>query len=86
MFKYLGAMDKSKQSMVTISSTEAEYIALAEANQEAMYLCRILKDLNQQVEACIIYEDNQSCIKMLQNDRLTSRRTKAHRHKISFPS
>ena len=52
------------------------YIALAEATQEAMYLCRILKDLNQQVEACIIYEDNQSCIKILQNDRLTSRRTK----------
>ena len=35
--------------MVTLSSTEAEYIGLAEATQEAIYLCRILNDLNQQV-------------------------------------
>ena len=87
VFIFLGATiswASRKQSMVTLSSTEAEYIALAEAAQEAMYLCRILKDLNQPVEACVIYEDNQSCIKILPNDQLTTRRTKHIDTKFHF--
>ena len=49
-FRYLGVTitwTSQKQSMVTLSSTEAEYIALAEALQEAIWTRRLLVDLNQ---------------------------------------
>ncbi|CAI6374264.1 unnamed protein product [Macrosiphum euphorbiae] len=60
-----------KQSTVAISSTEAEYLALASAIQEAMWLKGLL------VEMCVIgadeqivlYEDNQSCIKIAEEPR-----------------
>lgn len=38
-----------KQSCVSLSSTEAEFIALSEACQEAAWIRRILEDLQQQV-------------------------------------
>lgn len=86
-FKYLGApisWTSRKQTMVTLSSTEAEYIALVEATQEALWITRILKDLNQElIGPPVIYEDNQSCIKLLQNDR-SSPRTKHIATKYHF--
>jgi hypothetical protein len=76
-FKYFGATiswTSRKQSMVTLSSTEAEYIALVEAAQEALWIMRMLKDLNQELTGpVVIYEDNQSCIKMLKSDRCSPR-------------
>ncbi len=62
IFMYLGASvawTSHKQAMVTLSSTEAEYIALTEASQEAVRLRRILDDLQQIVaDPPLIYEDN----------------------------
>jgi hypothetical protein len=59
-----------KQSMVTLSSTEAEYIALAEALKEAVWIRRILEDLNQVVVGpTVVYEDNQSCIRLITDER-----------------
>jgi hypothetical protein len=69
-FKFMGSVvywKSHKQTMVTLSSTEAEYISLAEAAQEAIWMTRILKDLNQIVNTVVMYEDNQSCIHMLKN-------------------
>lgn len=55
-----------KQSCVALSSTEAEYIALAEACQEVLWIRRLIQDFTgKQQPTTKIYEDNQSCIKLL---------------------
>jgi len=52
-----------KQSCVALSSTEAEYIALAEACQEAVWLRNLLEDFNEkQEQPTIIFEDNKAAL------------------------
>lgn len=63
-----------KQSCVSLSSTEAEFIALAEACQEAVLLQQLLTDLHEPVQRPIlINEDNQSCLKMLISVKFSNR-------------
>jgi hypothetical protein len=87
IFKYLGApiaWTSRKQTLVALSTTEAEYIALSEAAQEAVCLRRLLTDFNEQITGpTVIFEDNQSCIKLLQNER-SSHRTKHIATKYHF--
>ena len=75
--KFMGstiAWRSRKQSLVTLSSTEAEYIALTEAIQEVLWLRRLLKDMNQEITCPItVFEDNQNCIRLLQNPKSSSR-------------
>lgn len=57
-----------KQSTVSLSSTEAEYISLANGVCEAKWLRSILKELNFNCSSpTIIHEDNQSCMKIAQD-------------------
>ena len=57
-----------KQATVALSSTEAEYQAMASAVQEAIYLRALMKDFGYPMkESTYIGEDNQSCIKMCHN-------------------
>lgn len=54
-----------KQPTVSLSSTEAEYIALTEAIYELKWIRKILSELSIKYnEPVIIFEDNQSCIKI----------------------
>jgi hypothetical protein len=63
-----------KQTCVALSTAEAEYIALAGAAQEAIWMRRLIADLrNEQSEATVIYEDNQSTICMAKNPQFHSR-------------
>ena len=64
-----------KQTCVSLSSTEAEYIALAEATQEGIWLRRLIEDFNgkKMEEKIVIYEDNQSCIKLIDNKKFSNR-------------
>lgn len=63
-----------RQKSVALSSAEAEYIALAESVQEAIWLDKLLKELNVKVEKpIVINEDNQSCIKMLNAGKFRQR-------------
>ncbi|XP_071653225.1 uncharacterized protein [Temnothorax longispinosus] len=56
-----------KQSTVALSSTEAEYVALATTATELLWLKNLLVDLGVSCEEPIkIYEDNQSTIHLLQ--------------------
>ena len=56
------------QSLVTLSSTEAEYVALAACVQEVKYLRTLLRELGFEHTAPVtVYEDNQSCIKLVKN-------------------
>ena len=77
LFKYLGApitWSSRKQTLVTLSSTEAEYVALSEAVKESLWIRRLLRDFNQDIDGpVIIYEDNQSCIKLLQDKKVHPR-------------
>ena len=64
-----------KQRTVALSSTEAEYMALSEATQEAVWLKVFLCELGEMAkdEAFKIYEDNQGSIALAKNP---------HRHTI----
>ena len=60
-----------KQSSVSLSTSEAEYIALSLAIQEGKWihrlLCEILAATNKSAPGLKIFEDNQSCLKMTKN-------------------
>lgn len=63
-----------RQSSVTLSSMEAEYVSLSEACKEAVWLRNLLDDLNEpQQNATILNEDNQSCIAFVNSERTTRR-------------
>ena len=64
------------QSTVALSSTEAEYMALTEATNEAIFLRQLLSDIGiPQLAATTIFEDNQGAIK-LANNPMHHRRSK----------
>ena len=57
-----------RQSCVALSTAEAEYIALASATQEAVWLLKLAEDMQiGSKEPMLIYEDNQSTIAMSKN-------------------
>uniref|UniRef100_A0AAV1T0Y1 Reverse transcriptase Ty1/copia-type domain-containing protein n=1 Tax=Peronospora matthiolae TaxID=2874970 RepID=A0AAV1T0Y1_9STRA len=64
-----------KQSTVALSSTEAEYMALTEAAQEAIWLKAFLHELGEMNsdEAVKIYEDNQGSIALAKNPEFHKR-------------
>lgn len=72
-----------KQNCVTLSSTEAEYIALSESCQEALWLENLFKDFQLSIGNIEINEDNQSCLKMLANEKC-GKRTKHIEIKYHF--
>jgi hypothetical protein len=57
-----------KQSNISLSTTEVEYIAACSASWEAIWLRKLLTGLfNLDMESTVILCDNQSCIKMMKN-------------------
>ena len=59
---------RSKKQCVALSTAEAEYMALASAAQEAVWLQHLPKELKETLEdPTKIYEDNQSTIYMTNN-------------------
>ena len=67
-----------RQDNVSVSTSEAEFVAASHAGQEALYLRETLKDFGyQQQQATEIYEDNLACVAMseiqcAENSRATS--------------
>ena len=63
-----------KQTSVALSSAEAEYIALASAVQEAIWIRQLSLDLkHQSSKATVIHEDNQSAIAIAKNPQFHGR-------------
>ena len=63
-----------KQASVSRSTTEAEYIALSVASQEAVWMRRLLADVGlQQEEPSTIFEDNQGAIELSKNPKFHNR-------------
>ena len=60
-----------KQPIVTLSTAEAEYVALSTATQEAVWLRKLLKDFGEaQDQATMVMEDNQGAICIAKNPGL----------------
>jgi hypothetical protein len=58
-----------KQSTVALSSCEAEYMAISDVVKEIMWMRIMLTEMDIQIETpTIIYVDNQSAIKISEND------------------
>ena len=65
------SIKSTKIKFVTLSSYEAEYVALAFAVKEGIYIKRLMKDLGMYNNVPIkFFEDNEPVIKMLQADQL----------------
>ena len=63
-----------KQRCVARSTTEADYVALSECVQEAIWLRRLLSERGfQQTEQTKIYEDNRGAIELAKNPTLHKR-------------
>ena len=57
-----------KQSVVALSTSEAEYVALSQATQELVWLRRLLAGIGQPIEGpTTLYEDNQGTIAIARN-------------------
>lgn len=57
-----------RQKLVTLSTTESEYVAAATAAKEAMWLRKLLKSLGRScVSTTKLYVDNQSAIRLVKN-------------------
>ena len=52
---------------MTLSSCEAEYVALAAAVQEGTYLIQMIKDIGEVSGPVLIFEDNQGTIALSKN-------------------
>lgn len=86
LFKVFGNLvvwSSKKQPIVTLSSTEAEYVAACDASREALWLRKMFANLLIELnEPVILMEDNQGCIFMSQAPE--TRRTKHMDTKYKF--
>jgi hypothetical protein len=76
IFQYLGSTiswGSNRQATVALSTCEAEYMALAEALKEGIWLSRVLKDLGEPQERFTAYCDNQGAIALSENPGKHSR-------------
>lgn len=77
MFKMSGSVvsyECKKQSVIALSSTEAEYVAICEASKEGFYLRNMLLELNFRNNIPVLmYNDNQSAQKLTKNSVLHKR-------------
>ena len=63
-----------KQTCVSLSTTEAEYVSLCMATKEAIWLRRLLSEMGCADQGpTLILEDNQGAIAMTENERITPR-------------
>lgn len=63
-----------KQTLVALSSTEAEYIAASETCKEILWLQQLQRSFDiVNKESTTVFVDNQSCIKIIQNEKSSNR-------------
>ena len=77
-------MGSKKQLLVTLSSTEAEYIAASSATQETIHLRNLLNELGHtQIGPTTLFMDNQSTI-VLADNLILNQQTKHTNVKYHF--
>lgn len=78
------AFKSSKQKMNTKSSTEAELVGASDYVTWNIWVARFLKEQGIVVKKNILYQDNQSGIKLEMNGRSSSSERTRHIHKYFF--
>ena len=66
----------SKQSIATKSSTEAELIALSDSANQGIYIRNFLISQGYKMEPVTIYQDNTSCMALVERGRSGAERTR----------
>ncbi|GKE90207.1 gag-pol polyprotein, partial [Tanacetum coccineum] len=61
------------QSVVEMSTTEAEYVAAAQASREAVWLKMLLEELGHKQEKITLFCDNQSALYLARNPAFHSK-------------
>ena len=61
------------QSVVALSTTEAEYVAATEASKEMIWLQRFMDELGKKHDMSTLYSDSQSAIHLAKNSAFHSR-------------
>ena len=64
-----------RQPIVSLSTTEAEYIAACDGTKEAIWIKRFVSDIGHKTGQMLVYCDNQGAIKLMKNSEY-HRRTK----------
>ena len=73
-----------KQSCVVLSTAESEFMALASAGQEAVWVQQLTDEMcNSSMAELTIFEDNQSALQMMKNPQFHGH-TKHNSNKVSF--
>lgn len=68
------AWKSKKKSLVALSTTEAEYIALALATQDALWIRSLLRQIGlSQRKPTIINENNNSAMELTKNSKINQR-------------
>lgn len=62
-----------KQTLVTCSSTEAEYVALSETCKEVIWIKKLIEMFATDNSPTLIFTDSQSCIKYIDTDKFSNR-------------
>ena len=63
-----------KQELVTLSTTEAEYVAATHAAKEALWLCRLIGELFKPIDGpTILFSDSKSAIALAQDGHYHAR-------------
>jgi hypothetical protein len=62
----------NKQKCITLSSTEAEIIALCKGVQDILWIKEVVTEISSVTNVCV-FEDNQSCIKSIVNENSSGR-------------
>lgn len=71
------------QAAVTLSSSEAEYVALSQAGKDALWLRRLLRSIGIDTTGSTpLLEDNQCAIEWL--DRATVDKVEAHGYEVAL--
>lgn len=57
-----------KQACGSLSSTEAECVAIAKRCQERIWIRKLIEEIGVFEYTIVVYEDNQSCMKMVESE------------------
>ena len=58
---------------MSLSTTEAEIIAMSHACKEGLWIMSLMKELKQEIQSFKMYEDNMACIQILKEPRNSQR-------------
>lgn len=58
-----------RQNTVTLSTTEAEYVAACHSIKELIWVKRLLRSLTPTIQTTLLYIDNQSALRLIKKNR-----------------